>query len=339
MADLICHLVWMPEYCGEDDIEGAGFAYVAETGKAHEIRNFEKDPETGSVLGYVQTRTGTINITRLGAKDNAESIGGVRVIFTATNPRDKERYVVGYYLNATVFRNRQPGVRAIPTEPAEMINHSIEVDAENAILVPVEKRSLLVPHHDGKGLPGQTIVFYPNESDRPEMSRFLNDFNRFVATTPTRRARQTSKSASKKSEALTAGGDGEGNALVGAGKPGTYRPGPTPGAGQYTVVKEERQDWYIYVLELSNKKAVKVGISSDPQSRLNEYNRKVLTEITGLSWTLAFTHHVTDARIAEQVEQAVLSTFSDRQLESNGEVLKGVDAMTAQLEIIRQSSA
>lgn len=193
MSDLLCHLVWMPEYRGEDDIEAGGFAYVAETGTAHESRNFEKDSETGLVYGYVQTRSGTINISRLGAKDGQDHVEGVRVIFTATEPKTKNRYVVGYYVNATVFRTRQDGLRSVPGMPGAMINHSIEVDAENAILIPLTERTLTVPHHDGKGLPGQTIVFYPGESERLEMQNFLSSFNQFVATTPTRRARPASK--------------------------------------------------------------------------------------------------------------------------------------------------
>lgn len=195
MADLICHLVWMENYRGEDDLEPGGFRYVQETGDAHESRNFEADPATNLVYGYVQTRFGTINIDRLGARSGDESVAGVRVIFTATHPKKRERLVVGYYLNATVFRRRQAGVRHLPSKKEQVIEHSIQVEAENAILIQTKNRTLKVPHHDGKGLPGQTIVFYPADSKRVEATRFLSDFNNFVGTTPTLRAKPSLRSS------------------------------------------------------------------------------------------------------------------------------------------------
>ena len=194
MPDLICHLAWMVEYKGEDNVVAGGFDYVAETGHAHECRNFETDADTKLVYGYVQAKSGTINIDRLGAAKGAESVGGVRVIFTATEPSSGQRLVVGYYIDATVYRCRRPGLRSLPLRERELIEHSIEVAEDNAFLIPVGNRTLGVPHH-GKGLPGQSITFYPNDSDSRELKRFLSAFDRFVATTPTHRARPAASKA------------------------------------------------------------------------------------------------------------------------------------------------
>lgn len=116
-----------------------------------------------------------------------------------------------------------------------------------------------------------------------------------------------------------------------------YRPGPTPQANDYTVSAGQHDEWFVYVLELSNKKAVKVGMSHDPKVRLKQYNHTIMPEITGLSWKLYFTHRIRDAETAKEVEQAVLRRFAEHQLQSNWEILQNVKAETVQLAIISAS--
>ncbi|NOE32306.1 GIY-YIG nuclease family protein [Ruegeria sp. HKCCD7318] len=113
-----------------------------------------------------------------------------------------------------------------------------------------------------------------------------------------------------------------------------YRPGPAPHSGEYTTVATKADVYFVYVLELSNKSVLKVGFSSDPLKRLDDYNHKILPEISGLSWKLAFKHPLPTAEAALEVEQTVLNRFNGRRLKSNGEVLEGVSAIDIQLEII-----
>lgn len=126
-------------------------------------------------------------------------------------------------------------------------------------------------------------------------------------------------------------------ASPGVARTTTYRPGPTPQAGDYTVSASQHDEWFVYLLELSNKKAVKVGMSHEPKARLKHYNHTIMPEITGLSWKLAFTHLVRDAETAQEVEQAVLRNFAKHQLPSNGEILQNVEVMKVQLAIINAS--
>jgi predicted GIY-YIG superfamily endonuclease len=118
----------------------------------------------------------------------------------------------------------------------------------------------------------------------------------------------------------------------------TYRPGPTPQGANYTVSPKAHEDWFVYVLELSNKKALKVGMSHEPKARLKHYNHTIMPELTGLDWKLAFTHRVDDAVHAQFVEQAVLQSFAKHQLPSNGEILRDVDATSVQLAIIKAAN-
>jgi predicted GIY-YIG superfamily endonuclease len=119
----------------------------------------------------------------------------------------------------------------------------------------------------------------------------------------------------------------------------TYRPGPTPQPGGYSVSASQHEEWFVYVLELSNKKAVKVGMSHDPKARLKHYNHTIMPEITNLSWNLSFFHPFLDAKTAQEVEQTVLRSFAKNQLPSNGEILRNVDAMNVQLAIIGASGS
>ncbi|WP_170582926.1 EVE domain-containing protein [Ruegeria arenilitoris] len=114
-----------------------------------------------------------------------------------------------------------------------------------------------------------------------------------------------------------------------------YRPGPTPQPGEYSVTNTEHDNWFVYVLKLGNREVAKVGFSHDPKKRLKQYNLAIMPEITGLKWSLAFTHRVEDAEKAKNVEQTVLSAFSGNRLPSNGEILRDVDTLEVQLAIIQ----
>lgn len=124
------------------------------------------------------------------------------------------------------------------------------------------------------------------------------------------------------------------NAPTSSDQPSTYRPGPPPQGGDYFVTHTAHEHWFVYILELNNKKALKVGMSHEPKNRLRHYNHTIMPELTGLKWTLAFTHRFDDADHALSVEQVVLQSFAKHQLPSNGEILMGVDAISVQLAII-----
>lgn len=104
----------------------------------------------------------------------------------------------------------------------------------------------------------------------------------------------------------------------------TYRPGPVPTATSYRIEYHDHSDWYVYLLLLGPKQAIKVGFAHDPSMRLREYNHKILTEITKVNWRMAFEFRCESAVDAHKIEQQVLQKFSKFQLPSNGEVLVGI---------------
>lgn len=167
----------MPHYAGEDEVHAGGFDYVREEGFGHELFNFM--PIDGACYGFVQVRTGVINITRLGADNSDTFVDDVTVVWTAPHP-DGGRVVVGWYSNARVYRNRQVGRVKGRRKAGERVGYFIYAAAENCVLVPADTRTFTVPHNR-PGTPGQSSVFYPEDSSSKEMEKWLKQVRAYIS--------------------------------------------------------------------------------------------------------------------------------------------------------------
>ncbi len=163
---------WMEHYqgiAGGDAISGGG-AYVVKHGYGHEIFNFQSFQ--GVVYGYAQPPRGGhnrvgeagINITRLRVPARNESATGVLVIWVATAPPPQGgAYVVGWYRNATVFRNWQPPIPHLGREYAgQDFGYYVTVQSEDATVLPSDERVFAVPQK-GHGAFGQSNVWYADD--------------------------------------------------------------------------------------------------------------------------------------------------------------------------------
>jgi len=107
--------------------------------------------------------------------------------------------------------------------------------------------------------------------------------------------------------------------------------------GKYTAEFKEREIWYVYLLVLHDERnreiAVKLGYAGDPSLRLNAYNAGLATEVTGLSWQLDFSQPVSSEDEARAIEQKMFKRYQSQRLESNGEILRGVNALTLGAEV------
>lgn len=144
MRVLFAHISWMPEYSGDPgEPLFSTHGWVVGKGDAHERANFKAI--RGRVYGYVPVREklrskipGNINLEKLGADKASTSVSGVTVIWFANNPdRQAEAYIVGWYRNATVYRE----LRYI-----DDIEYRIECRADDAILVAEGMRDFRIPH-------------------------------------------------------------------------------------------------------------------------------------------------------------------------------------------------
>ncbi|MCC4243718.1 protein NO VEIN domain-containing protein [Stappia indica] len=174
---LICHVVWMPSYSGEKDVHAGGFDYVIKFGYGHELFNFMQSDDF--CYGFVQVRTGTIDISRLGADKKDTFIDGVTVVWTAPHP-EGGRLVVGWYKSARVYRNFQLGKVAGRKKDGDRVGYSIQAAAKDCFLVPVEERNFSVPHSQ-HGTPGQHPVFYPENSKNRNFKKWLVQCEEYIA--------------------------------------------------------------------------------------------------------------------------------------------------------------
>lgn len=158
-----------------DEIIGGG-KYVRTHKEGGEIYNFLN--RKGYCYGYVQpvnktenVSGGTINLKRLGASIDASSIVGVDVVLTATRPKEGGTYIIGWYKNATVFREKQD------FDISEKENHfdtqgnqfgfRFLADYRDVTLLPSDRRVFKIPRATGKfpvkGGMGQSNVWYAQD--------------------------------------------------------------------------------------------------------------------------------------------------------------------------------
>ena len=163
------HTAWMDRYDGEDEFAPRrGGSSVEENGWGGEIFNFRD--EDGLVYGYVCGSGHTIHIERLGAHPADDAIDGVLVVWTATSP-DGGVFIVGWYENATVFREYQldPDLEFREAN-GEEIMYSVTARSEDAWLLPPETRDFRVRAGE-KGWKGHSNVWYADDPDREDFRK------------------------------------------------------------------------------------------------------------------------------------------------------------------------
>lgn len=160
---------WMINYRGQtkaDRLRG-DFKYIQKNGTGHEQYNFL--PTDGWLYGYapLEWRKGeedppSIDIDRIGANPTDDYLGGTDVIFFSRNPEDGKAYIVGWYRNATLYRQaRELRGRKIA---GQAFFYFAKTHADDGFCVPQSKRACIVPNaHKVKGGYGQSPVWYGDQ--------------------------------------------------------------------------------------------------------------------------------------------------------------------------------
>lgn len=108
---IFCNTGWMDFYNGlTNDIIVGGGKYVDRMGWGGEMLNFKSFDN--NLYGYVQPKIdkkyknpSSIKLEKLGASETDESLSGVTVVWTATDPDKGGTYIIGWYKNAKVYRH------------------------------------------------------------------------------------------------------------------------------------------------------------------------------------------------------------------------------------------
>jgi hypothetical protein len=189
---VFAHIVWMDRYNGDyDTIYKAGWRWDL---AGHEGENtgeqfnfcFKNNEVRGYVARFYNDANGNhhfkkMDITRLGAKKNAASYVPVTVVWTATPHDGGDRVIVGWYDDATAYR-----------EPQESKNPRNETDwyffrakPDKCYLVPPKLRNnhrIKTSQQAGAGNgPGHDALFYPDKELARNVANYLKELRKTLA--------------------------------------------------------------------------------------------------------------------------------------------------------------
>lgn len=103
---IFLRVAWMEKYDGvsENDIPRGAGSYVTENQNGGEVNNFTL--KKGKYYGYARIQNNrTINLLNLGGTKTDSELSGVTVVFFARNPIDGGQWIVGWYKNATIYKD------------------------------------------------------------------------------------------------------------------------------------------------------------------------------------------------------------------------------------------
>ncbi|MCI9069740.1 hypothetical protein [Clostridium sp.] len=179
MRILFCNIAWMKCYNGVENEEPKnGGSWVKENKYAIECHNFTPCDD-GMYRGYVCTKSNGGNRNQLhierfeGITKEDDVAKNVLVIWVAKRNINKNNTIVGWYKNATIFRNYQW------RDNGEQYN--IIAKLEDCILLPTEcNRNKVVPRAGKEGYSygmGQANVWFAQGNDDKEKKYVENMIN------------------------------------------------------------------------------------------------------------------------------------------------------------------
>ncbi|GBR01194.1 protein NO VEIN domain-containing protein [Asaia lannensis] len=186
---IVLHGIHLNNYDGSlEGFYAGGFKWAAENGWGGEVLNFK--PTFGRCFGHVEVLEKSLHIEKLGTTPTSDSIDNVLVVWTAPDPSPRRgRIVVGWYYNATVYRDRQQPKGALRqartyhdpySHESHTLSFQVEADEKDCKLLAPEERVLWIPPRKkgDKGIPGQSPVYFPELQTEvgPEIARRIRHF-------------------------------------------------------------------------------------------------------------------------------------------------------------------
>jgi hypothetical protein len=172
---------WMDLYQGiknRDTISGGG-KHVDTHGWGGEMYNFN-DFEN-NLYGYVQPKIDRLNnnpsiikLERIGGLETDSKIHNVTVVWTATNPVNRGTYVIGWYKNATVYRNYQePPKKSNRKYKKHLFGFFAKAKSKDCKLLSRDERIMNVRRQE-KNWMGQSNVWYAENN--PVFVKQIKDY-------------------------------------------------------------------------------------------------------------------------------------------------------------------
>lgn len=180
---LFCNIAYMKYYDGDiiNDQPVNGGEYVAKNGDALEKYNFHPEND-GYYYGFVETKytdgyenaksPKQIHIEKIDSSYKGEDlIDNVTVVFCAKSNREGKTVVVGWYKNATVYKERQNDINR---------QYNIKAKVEDCFLVPEYNRQFVVPRatksENGIGFGQANIWFAAGNQEAKQFATKVIDY-------------------------------------------------------------------------------------------------------------------------------------------------------------------
>lgn len=190
---LFARIGYMQYYKGvavEKPVNGGGHN---EANIGHEAFNFNCEND-GFCYGYVQPPRGNaenynprLNIDRINPSfKEKDYIKNVLVIWVATKPKELGggQYVVGWYKNATVYREFQKIDKNINRYPLKNFHYNIKCNSDDVVLLPVNKRNLYIPRSSKIVTSmGKANIFYLLDSNGCQRNNLAKEIKKAIVLT------------------------------------------------------------------------------------------------------------------------------------------------------------
>lgn len=183
MKILFCNIAWMKYYVGNSDKDKPinGGSYIRETKDGGECYNFQD--YNGYCYGYVMLN-GNMALDKHfeGVSSNQSCVDDVLVIWVATN-KDSETRIVGWYKNATVYREDQN--EETFTDRNHSLYYRIKAQAKDCYLLPEDKRTFPIERAStvgpGMGMGRSNIWYAESQFARniliPKVVDYIENYN------------------------------------------------------------------------------------------------------------------------------------------------------------------
>lgn len=157
---LFANIGWMISYNGQtitDKITGGGAYSDIDKHESFNFQNLNK-----KCYGYLQPTGDRIDLHRIDptVSQNEEYLDNVLVVWFATNPIVGGSWVVGWYKNATVYRECQKS----KASQRNGYGYYVKADVANCTLLPVDDRIKPIPRQI-KNYPGRSNIWYADTTD------------------------------------------------------------------------------------------------------------------------------------------------------------------------------
>lgn len=187
MRMIFFNIAWMKSYDGETEDDKPKDGGIWD--EKNEVCNFANID--ARCYGFVYpANMGEIKIEKISAAPAADQIGDVTVIWTAKHA-NFGTVIVGWYRNATVYRNAQPITNSALHVKNNVELYYAECAFDDATLLPERQRTFRIPR--GKDGMGQYLIWYADTEigaqTKQKISKYVDD----VVQTRTHEAAQISR--------------------------------------------------------------------------------------------------------------------------------------------------